>query len=120
MPSPQAGHPISTWAFAPASGGIVNTSDNAAAAAPGASIRNFVTSMQCVNQHATVSTEVVIKSNATVIWRGYFQAVSVGGTVCMNFDPPLKGGVNEAINVACITTGAAVYPNIQGFVSRES
>lgn len=109
------GIPETDWTYAAAAGGIVNTADVAMAAAAGAGLRRYVTGMQLRNAHATVATEVVVKDGATVIWRGQLPANSgFEGTV---FATPLKTTANTALNVACTTTGAAVYVNAQGYTA---
>ena len=109
--------PASTWQYAAVSGGITDTANDVAKAAAGSGIRNYVTSVQVINAHATVGTEVVIKDGSTVIWRGYAEAV--GGGVSAKFDPPLRGTANTAINVANITTGSKTYFNLQGYTAAE-
>lgn len=107
--------PESTWQYAAASGGIVNTTDVAIKAAAAAGIRNYLTGIDIRNQHASVATEVVVKDGSTVIWRGHFNANSPH--VFVNFPIPLRGTAATALNVACITTGAAVYVNAQGYIA---
>lgn len=109
--------PASTWSYAAVSGGITDTADDVAKAAGGAGTRHYITRCQVINGHATVSTEVVIKTAATILWRGFAQAEGGGCTVI--FDPPLRGGDNEAINVTNITTGSATYFNLQGYTAAE-
>lgn len=75
--------------------------------------RNYLTGIQIQNSHATVGTEVVIKDGTTVIWRGYSPANS--NIIDINFNIPLKTTANTALNFACITTGANVYVNAQGY-----
>jgi hypothetical protein len=107
--------PESDWTYAAAAGGIVNTTDVAVKAAAAAGIRNYVTSVSLSNNSAT-ATEVVIKDGAsTVLWRGH-----LAGNAPMQhieFPTPLRGTAATAVNVACITTGAAVYCNIQGYIA---
>lgn len=105
--------PELSWQYAAATGGITNTTDVAAKAAAGASIRNYVRSMQVKNANAT-ATEFVIKDGSTVIWRGHL-AASMGTSDVHVFNPPLRGTANTAINIACITTGAQVYASLQGY-----
>lgn len=107
--------PEGDWVYAAAAGGIVNTTDVAAKAAAGAGLRNYVTSFQFRNANA-VATEFVIKDGATVIWRGYAAAnMTAPEDVILN--TPLKTTANTALNVACITTGAQLYFNAQGYVA---
>jgi uncharacterized cupredoxin-like copper-binding protein len=108
------GVPELDWQFAGASGGIVNTTDVVAKAAAAAGVRNYVTSIDLSNASAT-ATEVVIKDGATVIWRGHCPANSPGRSIV--FPTPLRGTAATAVNVACITTAAAVYVNLQGFTA---
>jgi len=105
------------WSYAAASGGIVDTSDVTLAAAPGALLANYLSAMQITNKDASVSTEVVIKSGSTVLWRGWAPAVSVGGTVNVVFPRPLVAAGNTALTAACITTSTECYLNAQGFVA---
>jgi len=109
--------PASSWGYASATSGVVDTSDDVAKASAGAGIRNYITGVQVFNGHATVSTEVVIKDGSTVLWRGY--AYAAGGGCSAQFNPPLRGTAATAVNVANITTGSATYFNLQGFVAAE-
>lgn len=106
------------WTYAAASGGITNTTDVAIKAAAGASIRNYLTAISITNASAVVATEVVVKDGATVIWRGFVGAQTLlNSVVSVTFQTPLRGTANTALNVACITTGAAVYVNAQGYAA---
>ncbi|MCK8787259.1 hypothetical protein M0638_23070 [Roseomonas sp. NAR14] len=106
--------PEADWQYAAAAGGITNTTDVAIKAAAAAGIRNYVTAIDLRNAHATVATEVVIKDGATVIWRQLLPA-AMAAPVEITFPTPLKGSAATALNVACLTTGAQVYVNAQGF-----
>jgi hypothetical protein len=102
------------WSYAAASGGIVNTTDVVLAAAAGAGLRRYITSLTMSNNSAT-ATEVVLKDGSTVIWRGHLPANAVN--VAVSFENPLRTTANTALNFACITTAAAVYVNAQGFIA---
>jgi hypothetical protein len=102
------------WLYAAASGGITNTTDVAIASAAGASLRRYLVRLTLSNNSAT-ATEFVIKDGSTVIARLHMAANT--GNVPFMFDPPLSTTANTALNVACITTGAAVYANAQGFTA---
>lgn len=108
--------PEADWQYAAASGGIVNTTDVAIKAAAAAGVRNYVTSIDVRNAHASVATEVVIKDGATVIWRQLLPP-AMPAPVEITFPTPLKGTAATAMNVACITTGAQVYLNAQGYAA---
>lgn len=110
--------PEQDWVYAAASGGIVNTTDVAIAAAAGAGLRRYLTGISIQNASATVATEVVIKDGSTVIWRGYVgTSALLNSAVSVVLPTPLKTTANTALNVACITTGAAVYVNAQGYTA---
>jgi hypothetical protein len=107
------------WSYAAASGGIEDTSDVALKAAAGIGRHNYLKSIDVMNADASVATEVVVKDGSTVIWRTYLPAMAASTApvpIVRNFDPPLAGSNNTALNVACITTSAKVYANAQGFV----
>jgi hypothetical protein len=103
------------WSYAAASGGVVNTTDVVLAAAAGAGLRRYITSITLSNNSAT-ATEVVLKDGASsVIWRGQLPANAPNISVA--FRNPLKTTANTALNFACITTAAAVYVNAQGYTA---
>lgn len=112
--------PGEEWSYAAASGGIVDTGDVVIKAAVTGK-RNYLSSLQFLNTHATVGTELVVKDGATIIWRGYAQhsvaAVSQPGMVPVVFASPLKSSSGVALNVACITTGTQTYVNAQGYTA---
>ncbi len=96
---------------------ITGTSDTSVIAAGGSGVRNYITSLSIINSHATVGTVVELKTATTVIWRGY--AGPNGGGFAITFPAPLRGGSNEAINCAAVTTGANVYCSAAGFSSTN-
>lgn len=103
----------STWGYAGATGGILDTTDVAIKAAAGAGVRNFLRSIQFKNTSATAS-EIVVKDGSTVIWRGHVSA-SMAVMDGWTFDPPLRGTANTALNVAMLTTATATIVCAQGF-----
>lgn len=108
--------PEADWQSAAAAGGITTTTDVVLKAAAAAGVRNYVTAIDLRNAHATVATEVVVKDGATVIWRQLLPA-AMASPVAITFPTPLRGTAATAVNVACITTGAQVYFNAQGFAA---
>jgi len=103
------------WSYASAAGGIINTTDVPLAATAGAGLRRYITTLQLKNTSAT-ATEVVLKDGSTIIWRGHVSA-SMTSSEEIIFNNPLRTSANAALNVACITTAAAVYVNAQGFTA---
>jgi len=108
--------PEADWQYAGAAGGITGTADVVLKAAAAAGVRNYVTSIDLRNAHATVATEVVIKDGATVIWRQLLPA-AMATPVDITFPTPLRGTAATAVNFACLTTGAQVYVNAQGYAA---
>lgn len=113
--------PANTWSYAAPAGGLVSQTAVTVKAAAGAGIRNYVTSVQIINSHATISTEIMIVDGAagTVLWRGWAQAA--GGGIACKFDPPLRGTANTLLEIDEVTaTGTAgLLCNLQGFVAAE-
>lgn len=109
----------SRWSYAAASGGIVNTTAVTVKAAAAAGIKNCITSIQVINAHATVSTETLVLDGAagTVLHRGWAQAA--GGGYAHEFPVPICGTAATLLEVDNVTTGAAVYYNLQGYTSAE-
>lgn len=105
--------PEADWQYAAAAGGIVNTTDVVAKAAGAAGIRNYITGLHLRNSSA-VATEFVVKDGATVIFRTQLPA-SMAFDIPVTFPTPLRGTAATAVNLACVTTGAAVYANVQGY-----
>lgn len=107
--------PEADWFYAAAAGGIINTTDVAVKASAGAGLRNYITGIDVINRSAT-ATEFVIKDGATVVWRTSLPA-SMTIPLEVTFMSPIRGTAATAVNIACITTGAQVYANLQGFAA---
>lgn len=113
--------PDLTWNYAPPAGGLVTTGGVTAKAAAGAGVRNYVKSIQVINSHQTISTEVLVRDGAagTVLHRGWAQAA--GGGYAAVFDPPLRGTANTLIEIAEVTqtATAGVLVNLQGYTGAD-
>jgi hypothetical protein len=108
------------WGYAAASGGIVSsTADVAVKAAGGASVRNYVCSIDISHAALSAASEIVIKDGATVIWRAILQTPATdigGGAGKLPITPCLRGTANTAVNVALITSvTGGVYVNLTGY-----
>ncbi|MCX7369856.1 MAG: hypothetical protein NTX90_13370 [Alphaproteobacteria bacterium] len=101
------------WFYVSAAGGIVNNTALQVRAAAGAGLRNYVQAIQLTNANA-VATEFLILDNVTPLWRGFLPA-SNASTFDFEFIVPLRGTANTILNVQCVTTGAQVYANLQGY-----
>jgi hypothetical protein len=110
--------PDSTWSYPAGAGGITNNTDVVARVAGGAGIRNYVTAIQLRNSNA-VATEFVIKDGAsTILWRDQLPA-NMADARPITFPVPLRGSAATALNIQCVTTGAAVYANLQGYFAPK-
>lgn len=105
------------WSYAPPSGGLVSTTGVTAKAAAGVGVRNYVQSIQVINSHPTIGTEIEIRDGAagTVLHRGWAEAA--GGGFSCKCDPPLQGTADTLIEIAEVTATATtgVLVNLQGF-----
>jgi len=108
----------SFWEYHAASGGIVDTTSTAIKTSD-ANACNLLTSAQIINVHATVGTEFLILRGAIVLHRLYLPALMIT-PIAINFNPPLSTDYAQAMNVQCVTTGAAVYFNGQGFTGGRT
>jgi hypothetical protein len=85
-----------------------------------ASQRHYVTAVQVSNSDTTPGTYVHILSGSTVIWTGFVSPYVVAAPgmsyIEATFPQPLRGGVNEAINVK-VETEAQTRFSIQGFTA---
>lgn len=113
--------PANTWSYAAPAGGLVSQTAVTIKAAAGAGVRNYVTGIQVINSHQTISSELMLLDGAagTVLHRGWAQAAG-GGYAC-TFDPPLRGTANTLLEIDEVTaTGAAgLLVNVQGFTAAE-
>lgn len=93
---------------------MTGTASTQLLAAPGASVRNYLTSLTWSNTSA-VDTEVDILDGSTVVWTFYAKALS-GDTI--TFPVPLRQPTtNTALNVQNLTTGSSVKVSGNGFKS---
>lgn len=111
---------VSDWQYA-SSADIVDTNAVTVSAAPGTTLRNYVSGVDVHNSDIAVGTVVNVLSGSTVIWSCFvspFVVAAPGSShVGRCFVQPLKGGANEAITVQCVTTSAQVRVALQGFTA---
>ena len=110
--------PENEWAYAAASGGLVNsTAPVVVKAAAGANIRNYITSVQVMAEALTNATELTIENgDGTVLWRTKIPTTGLP-TVPIRFDDPIKGTANASLQIRTVTASGtgAVYCNVQGY-----
>lgn len=113
----------SEWNYAAAAGGISNTTTAVTiAAAAGASLRNYVESIDFSWSGLTNATEICIRDGAggTVLWRQRITAANSTATLNVRFARPIKGSVNTLLEVVTLTAmgaGSYFYFNASGFVA---
>lgn len=118
-----SGGASSTWNYAAASGGIVNsTAGVTIKAAAGAGLRNYLGTLTLNHDALGAATELVIRDGAagTVLWRSKLQTAAADialGSGSITFNPPLKSSANTLLEVACITavTGG-IFVNATGWI----
>lgn len=113
----QVGLSAGYWSSAAGVAGIVNTTTAVTVkAAAGASVRNYIDSIQLQTATLGGATEIAIRDGAagTVLWRSQLQTTALP-LININFVPPLKGTANTLVEVVTLTavTGG-VYANLQG------
>lgn len=107
------------WQYAAAASGISNTTTAVTiAAAAGASIRNYITSISIATDTLGAATEFAIRDGAsgTVIWRTKLNTTALP-VMNIVFPTPLKGTANTLLEVVTLTASVtgAVYFNAQGY-----
>jgi hypothetical protein len=109
------------WAYAAASGGILNTTTAVTfKAAAAAGIRNYITSIQIMAEALGTATELAIRDGAggAVLWR---IKIGTGGQSLINIDfpQPIKGSAATLLEVVTLTASGtgAVYFNAQGYIA---
>lgn len=108
------------WSFAPAAGGILNTTTAVTVkTAAGVGVRNYIDAMQCNSEPLTTASELAIRDGAagTVLWRGKIPTVGWVAGREMVFSPPIKGTANTLVEIVTLTASGAgaVYCNLQGY-----
>lgn len=99
------------WSYAgPANGINVSTAIELSPAVVGQ--RKYLTGLDISNS-AITGTDVVLLDGSTIVWR-----IAVGGSMLgrqLTFPTPIRSSVGASLSVRCLTAGAAVYFNAQGY-----
>lgn len=112
------GDPATSWTYAAAASGILNTTTAVTVkAAAGAGVRNYISSLELAWETLGAATEFAIRDGAagTVIYRT--KIGTAAGQKTINFPVPLRGTANTLVEVVTLTASVtgAVYANLQGF-----
>jgi hypothetical protein len=108
-----------TWQYTNNNTPLTGTTATAIATAAGTGLRNYLTGIQISNTSAT-ATVLNVLDGSTVINSIHLPGTSTSlqeTPYLYNFETPLRGSANTAMNVQCVTGGASVYVNAQGFVA---
>ena len=92
------------------------TTSTSLVAAPGAGLRNYITTIIVSNAHATVGTDVIIQDGSGGTTLLTIPAAAVYGGAVINLPIPLRQPTtNTAIYCANVTTGASTKVSAVGF-----
>lgn len=95
---------------------MTGTTSTSLIAAPGASLRNYITAIVVSNSHATVGTDVIIQDGSGGTTLMTIPAAAVYGGAVITLNPPLKQPTtNTAIFCANVTTGSNTKVSAVGF-----
>lgn len=101
--------------------GVASGTADVAIKAAVASNRIYVTSLECTNTAAAVSTQLVIDDAAAQVWTMYVSSTALGfAHDSITFNPPLRmAAVNTALNVKPIITSSATTCCAAGYISTQ-
>lgn len=92
------------------------TTSTSLVAAPGASLRNYITTVIVSNGHATVGTDVLLQDGSGGTTLAVVPAAALYGGGVISFNPPLRQPTtNTALYAANVTTGASTKVSAFGF-----
>lgn len=95
---------------------MTGTTSTSLVAAPGASLRNYITTIVVSNAHATVGTDVAIQDGSGGTTLMTIPAAAVYGGAVINLPVPLRQPTtNTAIYCANVTTGASTKVSAVGY-----
>lgn len=115
--------PVNTYPYpaTPVSGvtaAMTGTTSTLVLAAPGASLRNYVTAVVISNTHATVDTEVSLQDGSGGTTLMTFPAAADYGGCALALPTPLKQPTaNTALYCVNLTTGASVKVSVVGYTA---
>lgn len=110
----------SDWSYAAAAVGINNTTTAVTfKAAAGASVRNYLTSIQISSDALGAATEIAVRDGAggTVLWRMKIGTTGWPNGVSFTFPNPLRSTANTLLEVVTLTASitGSIYFNAQGY-----
>lgn len=114
---------INYWNYAAASGGIVNTTTAVTIkASAGASLRNYLCTLNVGHDTLGAATELAVRDGAAgpVLFRMKLQTAANEGNSEITFAPCLKGSVNTLMEVVTLTAtvSGGTYVNASGYIGN--
>lgn len=98
------------------SAAMTGTTPNLLLAAPGAGLRNYITSVIVSNSHATVGTDVVLQDGSGGTILGVFPAAPAYGGAALPLPVPIRQPTtNLGIFAANVTTGSSIKVTAYGY-----
>lgn len=95
---------------------MTGTTSTSLLAAPGASLRNYVTQITVSNSHATVGTDIIIQDGSDGTTLYVIPAAAVYGGAVLSFPTPLRQPTtNTALYCANVTTGSSIKVSASGY-----
>lgn len=95
---------------------MTSTTSTSLVAAPGAGLRNYITTIIVSNSHATVGTDVIIQDGSGGTTLLTIPAAAVYGGAVINLPVPLRQPTtNTALFCANVTTGASTKVSAVGY-----
>lgn len=114
----QAGAVLHTSLVSGTTSAMTGTTSTSLIAAPGASLRNYITTIIVSNAHATVGTDVVIQDGSGGTTLLTIPAAAVYGGAAITLPIPLRQPTtNTALYCANVTTGASVKVSAIGYTA---
>jgi len=104
--------PEADWQY---TGTLSTTTSTPMQAAGGAGIKKYCTGLNYQNTNATATVVNVLRG--TTVIHTFSAAASMAAPVPLTFPTPLQTAANEALNIQCVTAGANVIVNSQGYTA---
>ena len=104
--------PEADWQYAAT---ITNNTSTAMQAAGGAGIKKYLTGFTYQGTNATATVLNILRG--TTVIHSVSAPASMANPITVTFPTPLQTAANEALNVQCVTTGANMLVNAQGYTS---
>ena len=114
--SPVNTYPLPTTPVSGATAAMTGTTSTQLLAAPGASLRNYVTAIIVSNAHATVDTEIeILDGNGGTVLMTIPAPADYGGAVISLPTPLKQPTANTRLDAKCTVTGSSTKVSAVGY-----